>query len=213
MCAGEVERGPLRAWLHFATTGRPHVTWKFAATLDGRSAAADGTSRWITSTEARELVHDLRAHADAVVVGTGTALRDDPKLTARDRSGAPLPRQPLPVVVGHRDLAADSQLSRAGAMHIRSQDPAAVLTRLRDRGVVDVLLEGGPRLAGAFLATGHVDRVIAHLAPALLGSGTPALTDAGIDTIADIARLQVDDVQLIGPDVVVDGRPELEIAA
>ncbi len=103
--ADEVARGPLRAWLHGVRTGRPHVTWKLAATLDGRSAAADGSSRWITGPAARAQVHALRATADAIVVGTGTALVDDPALTAREADGSPSARQPLRVVVGHRDVA------------------------------------------------------------------------------------------------------------
>lgn len=205
--AEEVAAGPLRAWLHSARTGRPHVTWKFAATLDGRSAAADGTSRWITGPEARAQVHALRATCDAIVVGTGTALVDDPALTARDAAGLELDRQPLRVVVGLRDLPAGSRLDDPGVLHVRSHDPAAVLAQLHDRGVVDVLLEGGPRLAGAFLAAGRVDRVLAHLAPALLGAGPAALADAGVGTISEILRLQVDAVRMAGDDVVVDARP------
>ena len=81
-----------------------------------------------------------------------------------------------------------------------------MLAALHARGVVDVLLEGGPRLAGAFVAAHRVDRVLAYLAPALLGAGPAALADAGVGTIADIARLQVDDVRRVGPDVLVDAR-------
>ena len=93
-------------------------------------------------------------------------------------------------------------------LHLRTHDPDAVLAALHDRGVVDVLLEGGPRLAGAFVAAHRVDRVLAYLAPALLGAGPAALHDAGVGTIADIARLQVDEVRRVGVDVLVDARPE-----
>ncbi|MFC5994218.1 bifunctional diaminohydroxyphosphoribosylaminopyrimidine deaminase/5-amino-6-(5-phosphoribosylamino)uracil reductase RibD [Pseudonocardia hispaniensis] len=205
--ADEVGRGPLRAWLHAVRTGRPHVTWKFAATLDGRSAAADGTSRWITGPEARAQVHALRATADAIVVGTGTVVADDPALTARRPDGTAYPHQPLRVVVGYRDLPCGAQLDTPDVLHVHSHDPDAVLTTLSERGVVDVLLEGGPRVAGAFVAAGRVDRVLAYLAPALLGAGPAALAEAGVGTIGDIRRLQVDAVHRVGSDVLIDARP------
>ena len=211
--AGQVGRGPLRAWLHAVRTGRPHVTWKLAATLDGRSAAADGTSRWITGAAARAEVHEFRASVDAIVVGTGTVLADDPSLTARHPDGSLRERSPLRVVVGHRDVPRGFALDAPDVLHLRTHDPDEVLAVLHARGVVDVLLEGGPRLAGAFVAAHRVDRVLAYLAPALLGAGPAALADAGVGTIADIARLQVDDVRRVGPDVLVDARPESVPAA
>jgi diaminohydroxyphosphoribosylaminopyrimidine deaminase/5-amino-6-(5-phosphoribosylamino)uracil reductase len=211
--AAEVERGPLRAWLHAVLTGRPHVTWKLAATLDGRSAAADGTSRWITGAAARAEVHDLRAAVDAIVVGTGTVLADDPSLTARHADGSPRERSPLRVVVGHRDVPAGFALDAPDVLYLRTHDPDEVLAELHVRGIVDVLLEGGPRLAGAFVAAHRVDRVLAYVAPALLGSGAAALADAGVGTIADIVRLQVDEVRRVGDDVLVDARPAARTGA
>ncbi|OLM19082.1 MULTISPECIES: bifunctional diaminohydroxyphosphoribosylaminopyrimidine deaminase/5-amino-6-(5-phosphoribosylamino)uracil reductase RibD [unclassified Pseudonocardia] len=210
--AGEVGRGPLRGWLHRQHTGRPHVTWKVATTLDGRVAAADGTSRWITGPEARGEVHDLRRRMDAIVAGTGTVLDDDPALTARRPDGTLFDHQPLRVVVGHRDVPPGARLSNRAAgeaevVHLRTRDPGEVLAELVRRDTVDVLLEGGPTLAGAFVAAGAVDRVLVHLAPALLGAGPHALGDAGVGTIADIVRLQVDEVRRSGGDVVIDGRP------
>jgi diaminohydroxyphosphoribosylaminopyrimidine deaminase/5-amino-6-(5-phosphoribosylamino)uracil reductase len=205
--AEQVGRGPLRAWLHAVRRGRPHVTWKLAATLDGRSAAADGTSRWITGEAARGEVHALRAIVDAIVVGTGTVLADDPALTARHPDGTLRAHQPLRVVVGRRDVPAGYALAAPDVLHLRTRDPAAVLAALHERGVVDVLLEGGPRLAGSFVAAHAVDRVLAYLAPALLGAGPAALADAGVGTIGAIERLQVDEVRRVGPDILVDGRP------
>jgi diaminohydroxyphosphoribosylaminopyrimidine deaminase/5-amino-6-(5-phosphoribosylamino)uracil reductase len=205
--ADQVGRGPLRAWLHAVRAGRPHVTWKLAATLDGRSAAADGTSRWITGEAARAEVHALRAAADAIVVGTGTVLADDPALTARRPDGTPREHQPLRVVVGHRDVPAGFALDAPDVLHVRSRDPDAVLATLHERGLVEVLLEGGPRLAGAFVAAGRVDRVLAYLAPALLGAGPAALADAGVVSMDGIERLHVDEVRRVGADVVVDARP------
>lgn len=247
----EVEGGLLAAeaervnaeWLTFARAGRPHVTWKFAATLDGRSAAADGTSRWITGAEARADVHLLRARCDAIIVGSGTVLADDPSLTVRDTPpcgtptcGAPTRgRTPLRVVVdtcartpkdarvldgaaptlvavaadadaGHlEDRAAVLRLPRAG----RGLDLAVLLAGLREREIVSVLLEGGPALAGSFLAAGLIDRVVAYLAPTLLGSGAAALGDAGVATLGQARHLAIDDITTIGPDLRITGRPLL----
>lgn len=191
------------AWSRAARLGRPHVTWKIASTLDGRVAAADGTSRWITSVQARQDSHALRARVDAVVVGTGTALTDDPALTARAPDGTELADQPLRVVVGHRELAPGARLTTGGepVLQLRTHDPQEVLARLSGLGVHSVLLEGGPRLAGAFWSAGCVDEVLTYLAPALLGAGSPAVPDLGITTIADIARLDLVDVRRIGPDL------------
>jgi diaminohydroxyphosphoribosylaminopyrimidine deaminase/5-amino-6-(5-phosphoribosylamino)uracil reductase len=134
-------------------------------------------------------------------------LADDPALTARNPDGSLRERSPLRVVVGHRDVPRGFALDAPDVLHLRTRDPDVVLAALHARGVVHVLLEGGPRLAGAFLGARRVDRVLAYLAPALLGSGPAALADAGVGTIADIARLQVDEVRRVGVDVLVDGRP------
>ncbi len=191
----EVERGPLEAWLHRQRTGRPHVTWKYAATLDGRSAAADGTSRWITGESARQDVHRLRAESDAIVVGIGTVLADDPELTARPPRG----EQPLRVVVDRTGrLPAGAKIIPALVV---TGSPAAVLAELAAKDIVAVLLEGGPTLAGAFLAAGLVDRVIGYIAPALLGDGPHALTGVGVGTISAAIRLRLDDVTRVGDDV------------
>ncbi len=207
LLADKVSKGPLRAWLHYARTGRPHVTWKYAASLDGRIAARDGTSRWISSEASRKEVHDLRAKLDAIVVGTNTVRTDDPALTARDADGIPLPRQPLPVVVGMSDLPGGAKLQHT-ALHLRTHDPDEVLTALAAEGVVDVLLEGGPTLAGAFLRAGRIDRVLAYVAPALLGAGPAAVLDAGVSTITDAVRLTVEDVTMSGPDLRISAVPQ-----
>jgi diaminohydroxyphosphoribosylaminopyrimidine deaminase/5-amino-6-(5-phosphoribosylamino)uracil reductase len=114
--------------------------------------------------------------------------------------------QPLRVVVGHRDVPSGHALAAPDVLHLRTRDPDVVLAALQERGVVDVLLEGGPRLAGAFVAAHRVDRVLAYLAPALLGAGPAALGEAGLGTIDAIERLQVDDVRRVGVDILVDGR-------
>jgi diaminohydroxyphosphoribosylaminopyrimidine deaminase/5-amino-6-(5-phosphoribosylamino)uracil reductase len=203
LLADEVRNGPLRAWLHWVATGSPHVTWKLAASLDGRSAAADGTSQWITSAQALAEVHALRAKVDAIVVGTGTALADDPSLTARDTGGQLAARQPLRVVVGKRELPASARLldGSAPTLRLATHDPDEVLAELASRNVVDVMLEGGPTLAGAFLAAGRVQRVLAYIA------GPAALGDAAVTTIAQALRLRVEQVTMVGPDICVSAVP------
>ncbi|HEY3924520.1 MAG TPA: bifunctional diaminohydroxyphosphoribosylaminopyrimidine deaminase/5-amino-6-(5-phosphoribosylamino)uracil reductase RibD [Acidothermaceae bacterium] len=196
------------AWLHHARTGRPFVTWKYAATLDGRVAAADGSSRWITGEAARRDVHLLRAQSDAIVVGTGTVLADDPRLDVR-LPDAPNANRPLRVVVGRRALPAGARVldDAAPTVLLAEHDPKLVLADLSERDVVSVLLEGGPTLAGAFVAAGMVDRVVAYLAPALLGAGPAALGDAGIETLRSALRLHVDAVDLIGDDIRIIATP------
>jgi diaminohydroxyphosphoribosylaminopyrimidine deaminase/5-amino-6-(5-phosphoribosylamino)uracil reductase len=233
----EVETGVLaeeaervnEAWLTFIRRRRPFVTWKFAATLDGRSAAADGTSKWITSPEARADVHRLRAESDAVIAGIGTVIADDPLLTARVPGDAA--RRPLRVVV---DSAARTS---ASARVLAGEEPAlvavaddadvpahlghavrlprapggidlhALMAELHGRQIVSALLEGGPTLAGSFLREGLVDRVVGYIAPALLGTGAAALGAAGVTTIGEILRLEFEEVTPIGPDLRLVLRP------
>jgi diaminohydroxyphosphoribosylaminopyrimidine deaminase/5-amino-6-(5-phosphoribosylamino)uracil reductase len=199
--ADEVAAGPLAGWLHRQRTGRPFVTWKYAATLDGRSAAADGTSRWITGEPARADVHRLRRESDAVVVGIGTVLADDPALTTRPDPGY----QPLRVVLDREGRTpADAKVRDDSAPSWVVTGPIdleALLEALARRDVVTVLLEGGPTLAGAFLREGLVDRVVGYVAPALLGAGPAALQDAGVGTIDDAIRLRLTDVTRFGEDV------------
>ena len=200
------------SWLHARRTGRPWVVAKSASTLDGRVAAADGSSRWITGEAARADVHALRARCGAVVVGTGTALADDPQLTVRGTDGTDgrrLARQPLRVVVGHRPLPTGARLldDAAETLVLATRDPAEVLATLHARGIHRVLLEGGPTLTAAFLAAGLVDEVVAYVAPALLGAGASVTADLGVTTIADAVRLHPTDVTVLGPDVRITARP------
>jgi diaminohydroxyphosphoribosylaminopyrimidine deaminase / 5-amino-6-(5-phosphoribosylamino)uracil reductase len=191
------------AWTFSFLHGRPKVTWKFAATLDGRSAAADGSSRWITGPLARADVHRLRAQCDAILVGTGTVLADDPALTVRGADGSGSGRQPLRVVMGLRPIPASARVLDAAAPTIllTTHDPAEALKALDEKEIHHVWLEGGPTVAAAFLEAGLVDEVIAYLAPALLGAGAPALGDLGIRTIDQALRLLPSEVTTIGPDI------------
>jgi diaminohydroxyphosphoribosylaminopyrimidine deaminase/5-amino-6-(5-phosphoribosylamino)uracil reductase len=192
-----------QAWTFAMVSGRPRVVWKFAATLDGRSAAADGTSRWITGPAARADVHLLRAQAGAVLVGTGTVLADDPSLTVRNSDGELTGRQPLRVVMGHRPLPPDARVldGSAPTLLLRESDPLTVLHELWQREIRQVWLEGGPTLAAAFVRAGLVDEVIAYLAPVLLGDGTSAVGGLGITTMDAALRLNPYDVTTLGPDV------------
>ncbi|MFD6228221.1 bifunctional diaminohydroxyphosphoribosylaminopyrimidine deaminase/5-amino-6-(5-phosphoribosylamino)uracil reductase RibD [Streptomyces sp. NPDC060232] len=217
------------AWLTSVRLGRPHVTWKYAATLDGRSAAADGSSRWISSAESRADVHRLRAEADAVLVGGGTLRADDPHLAVRGIDGA---TQPLRVALDTRaglrptarilDDAAPTLLvvaEDADTSHLPGVDLLRLplhdgripvdrlLAQLYARGVRSLLLEGGPTLAGAFLENGTVDRVVGYIAPALLGAGPAALADAGVTNISHALRLDITEAVRVGPDLRITALP------
>ena len=219
LLAEEAERANER-WLTGVRLQRPFVVWKLASTLDGRVAAADGTSRWISSAESRADAHRLRAECDAIVAGVGTVLADDPALTVRDAAGALVGEQPLRVVVDThgrtpvgarvRDASAPTWVATAdelGTDDAGQLDLAALLRALHGKGRGLVLLEGGPTLAGAFVRAGLVDRVVAYLAPTLLGAGIASLAGTGIGTLADGVPLEVTDLARCGPDVRVTARP------
>lgn len=220
-------------------TGRPYVVYKYAASLDGRIAAADGTSRWISSRGSRDEVHQMRAACDAVVIGSGTQRSDDSRLAvapdALARAGADAPKidQPLRVVVdthartdvGARVLdgraptviavATDADASRLGewadVVRVRRApgglDVTDLLAQLHARGVRSLLLEGGPTLVASFVAVAAIDRVVAYIAPVLLGAGPAALAGAGVATLDDAVRLGVVHVGRSGPDVRVVAEP------
>jgi diaminohydroxyphosphoribosylaminopyrimidine deaminase/5-amino-6-(5-phosphoribosylamino)uracil reductase len=198
----------LERWLLSVRLGRPWVTVKWAASLDGRAAAADGTSQWITGAAARQHVHEQRAAHDAVLVGTGTALADDPSLTARGDAGEFLADQPLPVVLGDRALPADAALHRhpRGVVTIPGHDLDAALRSLRARGVHSVLVEGGPTVASAFIAAGLADELLVYLAPVLLGGPRVALGDIGVGSIHAARMLRVLSTSSLGPDLLVRAR-------
>jgi diaminohydroxyphosphoribosylaminopyrimidine deaminase/5-amino-6-(5-phosphoribosylamino)uracil reductase len=217
--AGEAEAANER-WLLGVRRSRPFVVWKVAATLDGRVAAADGTSRWISGPASREDTHRLRAECDTVVAGVGTVLADDPHLTVRDAHGRVTGEQPLRVVVDSRgrtptgarvlDAAAPTWVATAdelGRGPHGGVDLDALLAALWAKERRLVLLEGGPTLAGGFLRAGLVDRVVAYVAPMLLGAGVPALAGTGVATLADHVPLEITEVHRLGPDVRLTARP------
>ena len=186
-------------WTFAVEHGRPFVTWKFATTLDGRSAAADGTSRWVSGLASRRDTHRLRALCDVMLVGTNTVAVDDPRLTVRDDDDQEIQAQPLRVVMGERDLDPSRRVfdDAAETLHLRTRDPHEALAELFARDRQHVFLEGGPTLAAAFLGAGLVDEVVAYVAPLLLGAGQAAVGDLGIITMADALRLEVTDVTVL----------------
>lgn len=207
----------LRSWLTVQRLGRPHVTVKWAQSLDGRAAAADGTSQWITGPAARADVHLRRSEADAIVVGTGTLLADDPALTARHPDGSLYDHQPLPVVLGRRAVPDHAAVLRhpLPLLHRDGENLAgegaggpSLLAELRERGVHRVFVEGGPTVAAAFLRLGVVDELLVYVAPTLLGrEGASAVGPLDVGTIDDQRRLEIDRVERLGDDLLIVARP------
>jgi diaminohydroxyphosphoribosylaminopyrimidine deaminase/5-amino-6-(5-phosphoribosylamino)uracil reductase len=200
-----VER-QLAPYLKHRRTGRPWVVLKLAATMDGRTAAPDGSSRWITGDAARRDVHELRAASDAVLVGAGTVRADDPELTVRHASAATCSadethRQPLRVVLGHapRDAKVQPALELSG-------DLREVLDHLGGLGVVQLLVEGGAKVAHDLHEAGLVDRYVLYLAPALLGGGDgrPLFDGPGAPTIDDAWRGRIVSVEQLGEDLRIE---------
>lgn len=219
------------AYLHHRTTGRAFLTLKLALSIDGRLGAADGSSRWITGAEARTLVHRRRLEADAVMVGSGTIVADDPELTVR---AVPAARQPVAVVVdgsggtppgsavfrGHDEVIVathpgvphENQLAwkEAGAevLVLPSPDPeggvdvAALLRELGRRGMVEVYCEGGARLATRLLALDLVDRLEVHRGAVVIGEGGPSIGSLGSSSMSDATRWRLTSSQALGDDLV-----------
>lgn len=190
----------LAPYLKHRSTGQPWVVLKMAASLDGRTAAPDGSSRWITGEAARRDAHRLRALSDAVLVGAGTVRADDPELTVRL---ADLPRavQPLRVVLGRAPEGAKvlPALELEGDLH-------GVLDELGNRGVLQLLVEGGARVAHDFHAAGLVDRYVLYLAPVFFGGddASPIFAGPGAGTIGDVWRGRLVSVEQIGEDLRVE---------
>ena len=199
----------LHRWLTAVARNRPWVTVKWASTLDGRAAASDGTSQWITGTASRQRVHEEREASDAILVGTGTVLADDPSLTARGDAGELMPHQPVPVVVGERPVPDDAALRRhpAGLIETGSRDLAAILADLDARGLRRVYVEGGPTLASAVIAAGFADEFSIYLAPALLGGDLLAIGELGIPTIGQALRLRLTAIEQLGDDLHLTAQP------
>jgi diaminohydroxyphosphoribosylaminopyrimidine deaminase/5-amino-6-(5-phosphoribosylamino)uracil reductase len=189
--------------------GRPYVTAKTATTLDGRIAAADGTSQWITGPEARAHAHEVRARVGAIIVGTGTVLQDDPALSARPpapatptpgETRAPRPPQPLRVVMGLRPIPPQARVRSDPHLlrHFATHNPGEVLDALHEEQIRHVLIEGGASILGAFLQAGLVDELHAYITPMFLGAGRLAVPDLAIPTLTDAPRWTLREVQPLG---------------
>jgi diaminohydroxyphosphoribosylaminopyrimidine deaminase/5-amino-6-(5-phosphoribosylamino)uracil reductase len=197
----------LRPYLTHRRSGRPYVVLKLAATLDGRIAAPDGSSRWITGDDARLDAHELRADSDAILVGAGTARADDPELTVRlpgERVGGDGVRQPLRVVVGRAPAGARAQ----PALEL-SGDPRGILEELGRLGVLQLLVEGGATIAAEWHRLGLVDRYVLYLAPAFLGGddGIPMFRGPGAPTMSEVWRGRIVSVERLGVDLRLDITP------
>lgn len=195
-----------RSWLHKIETGRPFLIWKVASTLDGYSAAPDGTSKWITSKESRTSVQALRAECDAILTGTGTALADNPSLIPQGDD-----RRPIRIVVGTRSIPGSSNLNDAEALTIflRTRDLKVVLDALIELEVNQVLIESGPELGTAFLRENLVDEIHWYQAPTIFGAGLKTIGDLDVTTISQRIDFDMIRVERSGPDILTVLRPKI----
>lgn len=198
----------LRVWLTSNRNRRTYVTLKWASSLDGRNAADDGSSQWISGPLSREHTHITRSQIDAIAVGTGTVLADNPELTARKSDGSYFDHQPIRVVIGERDLPADLKIfnDKAPTIHIETRNLGDALADLWARGVKHLLVEGGPTLASQFERENLVDEYQIYLAPALLGGSKTALTDIGVGNINQAHRLEIFEIEQLGNDLFLRAR-------
>ncbi len=197
-----------RVWLSSKQLGRPFVTLKWASSLDGRIAATDGSSKWISGEESRRDAHFLRRDVDAILVGTGTVIADDPELTARDQNGNYFEHQPLRVVMGERALPSDKRVfnDKAETIQIRARNPQVVMQELENRQVKHLLVEGGSKIASEFIRNNLVDEFIVYLAPLLLGGPRLAINDLGIPSMAEAVNLRITEQKLLGEDLFIRAR-------
>jgi len=196
-----------RAWLHKEKTGRPLMIWKVATTLDSKVAASDGTSQWITGPESREDVQALRAQSDAILIGTNTALVDNPHLIPRGHDA-----RPVRVISGEQEVPATHKVfdSEARTISVKSKSIPELIKVLSDEGFNQVLVEAGPTLGSALMASGKIDELIVYQAPKMLGAGKEFVSHLGISTLDDHLELELISVQPFGSDIkshyIVKGR-------
>lgn len=199
----------IRVWKTATQKQRVFVTIKWASTLDGRTAANDGTSKWISGEDARFDVHLRRSRIDAIAVGTNTVVVDDPELTARTPDGTLYEHQPLRVVIGMRNLDGGKRVfsNAAETLRFETHDLEHVTRELFKLGHRHLWVEGGAELASAFIRAGLADQLLVYLTPTLLGGSRLALKDLGIETMSEISRWQFDEVELLGEDLLISASP------
>jgi diaminohydroxyphosphoribosylaminopyrimidine deaminase / 5-amino-6-(5-phosphoribosylamino)uracil reductase len=192
-----------RVWLTANRNQRPYVILKWASSLDGRTAAQDGTSQWISGPESRADSHLKRSEVEAILVGTGTVLADNPELTARKPDGSYYDNQPLGWCSGKARASRSPKVfnDKAKTIHIERHNPAKALEELWNIGVKSVWVEGGPRVASEFVKAGLVDEVIVYLAPMLLGGNNVSLQDIGVSTMAQAIGLEIVENKMLGRDI------------
>jgi len=206
--SGEIEKQQ-RVWLTAMNKQRPFISLKWAQTLDGRSAASDKSSKWISGTESRNHVHKLRSEIDAILVGTNTVLVDNPELTARKPDGSIYEHQPLRVVIGKTDLTSDLRVFNADAktVHYKTHDLNEVLTSLWTEEVRHLLVEGGAQVISSFIEADLFDEILIYQAPLLVGGSGTAVTEIGISTMAEAKQLDFTEITQLGPDIFIRAIP------
>lgn len=197
-----------RIWLTANRKQRPFVILKWASSLDGRTAADDGSSQWISGPESRADGHLKRSEIEAILVGTGTVLADDPELTARKPDGSYYENQPLRVVLGERELPAGMRVfnEKSRTIQIRHRDITQALEELWSLGVKSVWVEGGPQVASDFVRAGLVDEFIIYLAPMLLGGRNLSMTELGVQRIGEAIHLEILEQKTLGNDIYLRAR-------
>jgi diaminohydroxyphosphoribosylaminopyrimidine deaminase/5-amino-6-(5-phosphoribosylamino)uracil reductase len=196
---GEVQaRLENRAWLTKMELGRPRITWKIASTMDGKVAASDGSSKWITGELARTDVAHMRSQFDAIITSTATVIADDPLMTSKGFG-----KNPVRIVMGKTEINAGAQIMDGSAetIFIKSQNLKDLIALANERGFNQVLIESGPTFGTALLREDLIDEVVLFQAPTLLGSGTPSIGDLGITNIAGRLDFEISDVEVIGSDL------------
>ncbi len=198
-----------RIWLTAAKNKRPFVTLKWASSIDGRAAAQDGSSKWISGEESRKDAHQRRSEVDAILVGTGTALIDDPELTARKPDGSLFDQQPLRVVLGERELPAELRVFNddAETLTLKTQSIHGALSELYEKGIKHVLVEGGPTLASRFVQMDLVDEFVIYLAPKLLGGDKLAIGSIDVPSIQDAKEIEFLEINPLGSDIQIIAKP------
>ena len=191
-----------RAWLHKIKSNRPYFIWKIATTLDGRTAAIDGSSKWITGPESRAEVSQLRSESSAILIGTATALADNPNLIPRDIETT-RETNPVRIVMGLREIPSDFNLNNDAAetIFLRSHDFSELLKLCVERDFSQVFVESGSELGTALLKAGLIDELVIFQAASLLGSGLSFIGDLGATNIKEKMDFLIRDVAQFGNDL------------